>query len=67
MKYLAVVKLSPWSQIERILNSEKEAQLWAFDLEGTLLKLIPVSPNHSKELLEEAVALYGAKITREGH
>ena len=67
MRYLAVVKLSEWSKIERVLSSEKEAQLWAFALEGTLLKVVPVSKSYEKELLEEAVALHSPKIVRNGH
>ena len=60
MKYLAIVTLSAWAKIERLFDTEREAQIWAFEQEGTA-QILPVEADYGKALMSQVVAMYAPK------
>lgn len=60
MKYLAKVKISEYSSMEMLFDTEKEAQIWAFNQDGLEFT---VTPHRGRFSLLEIASIHMLEIT----
>lgn len=61
MVFIAVVRLNKWATIEKQFETEKRAQIWAFEQEGTLVTISVMEDEFADTMMKKVIAVYGAE------